>query len=52
MKSNRYAGVANIDAPDPRLAQLHDNVHSDGTTFNTVAPGIGMSGALRRKASA
>ena len=41
--------VLDTDESEQRLALLHQNVKNYGTVFNTVAPGTGLSGVLRRK---
>ena len=49
LESITYEIVVDTDESDRRLALLHDNVKKYGTVFNTIAPGTGLSGILRRK---
>lgn len=37
-----------LNEDDRRLALLHENVKRYGTVFNTVSPGTGLAGELRR----
>lgn len=48
MESIRYEIIVDTDESDRRLALLHENVKKYGTVFNTVAPGIDISGGIRR----
>jgi len=49
LESITYEIVVDTDESGRRLEPLHDNVRKFGTVFNTVAPGIALSGVLRRK---
>ena len=51
MESISYKIEVDTDEPDHRLALLHENVKKYGTVFNTVAPGLDLSGLLVRKKS-
>lgn len=48
MESIRYEIIVDTDEPQRRLELLHDNVKKYGTVFNTVLPGVDLSGVLRR----
>jgi uncharacterized OsmC-like protein len=49
LESIAYENIVDSDEPERRLELLHYNVRKFGTVFNTVAPGIALSGVLRRK---
>ena len=48
MASIAYEILVEMDGPDQRLDLLHRNVLKFGTVTNTVAPGVELSGTLKR----
>jgi uncharacterized OsmC-like protein len=48
MQRIAYEILVEVEGPDHRLDLLHRNVLKFGTVTNTVAPGVELSGTLRR----
>ena len=49
MESITYEINVDTDEDERRLELRHENVRKFGTVFNTIAPGMQLTGVLRRK---